>query len=258
MRHDLGESPVFDAAPALPHASDRVRALHAQMTLEEKLAQLVGYWLDQNGTVAPMQSEMASGQQDSGKLGEITRHGLGHYTRVYGTRPVEPAERAAWLWAEQRRLKRETRLGIPALVHEECLTGLAAWQAATYPTPLAWGASFDPDLVQEAARAIGDSMKELGIHQGLAPVLDVIRDPRWGRVDECIGEDPYLVGTIGTAYVRGLQEAGVHATLKHFVGYSGSRAGRNHAPVSAGPREIADIFLPPFEMAVRDGGARSV
>ena len=249
---------MFDAAPALPHASERVRALHARMTLEEKLAQLVGYWLDQNGTVAPMQSEMAAGQQDSGTLGEITRHGLGHYTRVYGTRPVEPAERAAWLWAEQRRLKRETRLGIPALVHEECLTGLAAWQAATYPTPLAWGASFDPDLVQEAARAIGDSMRELGIHQGLAPVLDVIRDPRWGRVDECIGEDPYLVGTIGTAYVRGLQEAGVHATLKHFVGYSGSRAGRNHAPVSAGPREIADVFLPPFEMAVRDGGARAV
>lgn len=249
---------MFDPSPALPHASERVRALHAQMTLEEKLAQLVGYWLDQNGTVAPMQSEMAAGQQDSGKLGEITRHGLGHYTRVYGTRPVEPAERAAWLWAEQRRLKRETRLGIPALVHEECLTGLAAWQAATYPTPLAWGASFDPDLVQEAARAIGDSMRVLGIHQGLAPVLDVIRDPRWGRVDECIGEDPYLVGTIGTAYVRGLQQAGVHATLKHFVGYSGSRAGRNHAPVSAGPREIADIFLPPFEMAVRDGGARAV
>jgi beta-glucosidase len=177
---------------------------------------------------------------------------------VYGTRPVEPAERAAWLWAEQRRLKRETRLGIPALVHEECLTGLAAWRAATYPTPLAWGASFDPDLVEESARAIGDSMRELGIHQGLAPVLDVIGDPRWGRVDECIGEDPYLVGTVGTAYVRGLQDAGVHATLKHFVGYSASGAGRNHAPVSAGPRELADVYLPPFEMAVRDGGARSV
>ncbi|MEK8229079.1 hypothetical protein NKG05_28675 [Oerskovia sp. M15] len=99
----------------------------------------MGYWLDQNGTVAPMQSEMASGQKDPGRLGEITEHGLGHYTRVYGTRPVEPVERAAWLWAEQRRLKRETRLGIPALVHEECLTGLAAWQAATFPTPLAWG-----------------------------------------------------------------------------------------------------------------------
>jgi len=244
--------------PAMPVVSARVRDLHARMTLEEKLAQLVGYWLDQNGTVAPMQSEMASGQKDSGQLAEITRHGLGHYTRVYGTRPVEPAERAAWLWAEQRRLKRETRLGIPALVHEECLTGLAAWQAASYPTPLAWGASFDPELVHEAARAIGDSMRELGIHQGLAPVLDVVGDPRWGRVDECIGEDPYLVGTVGTAYVRGLQDAGVHATLKHFVGYSASAAGRNHAPVHAGPRELAEIYLPPFEMAVRDGGVRSV
>lgn len=244
--------------PALPAVSERVRALHAQMSLEEKLAQLVGYWLDQNGTVAPMQSEMAAGQKDAGLLPEVTRHGLGHYTRVYGTRPVDPAERAAWLWAEQRRLKRETRLGIPALVHEECLTGLAAWQAATFPTPLAWGAAFDPDLVHEVGRAIGDSMRELGVHQGLAPVLDVVRDPRWGRVDECIGEDPYLVGTVGTAYVRGMQEAGVHATLKHFVGYSASAAGRNHAPVSAGPREIADVFLPPFEMAVKDGGVRSV
>ena len=249
---------MFDAVPAMPQVSERVRALHARMTLEEKLAQLVGYWLDQNGTVAPMQSEMAAGQTAAGTLGEITQHGVGHYTRVYGTRPVDPVERAAWLWAEQRRLKRETRLGIPALVHEECLTGLAAWHAASYPTPLAWGASFDPELVQQAARAIGDSMRELGIHQGLAPVLDVARDPRWGRVDECIGEDPYLVGTIGTAYVLGLQQAGVHATLKHFVGYSGSKSGRNHAPVSAGPREVADIFLPPFEMAILEGGARSV
>lgn len=244
--------------PALPEVSERVRALHARMTLEEKLAQIVGYWIDQNGTVAPMQAEMAAGEGDPSRLGEITRHGIGHYTRVYGTRPVEPAERAAWLWAEQRRLQRETRLGIPALVHEEVLTGLAAWRAATFPTPLAWGASFDPDLVHEVGEVIGESMRELGIHQGLAPVLDVVRDPRWGRVDECIGEDPYLVGTVGTSFVRGMQSTGVHATLKHFVGYSGSRGGRNHGPVSAGPREVADVFLPPFEMAVLDGGVRSV
>ena len=122
---------------------------------------------------------------------------------MYGTRPVDPVERAAWLWSEQRRLREQTRLGIPAIVHEECLTGLAAWKAATFPTPLAWGASFDPALVEEMGRLIGDSMRQLGIHQGLAPVLDVIRDPRWGRVDECIAEDPYVVGTIGTAYVRG-------------------------------------------------------
>ncbi|WOF24242.1 glycoside hydrolase family 3 N-terminal domain-containing protein [Microbacterium betulae] len=237
--------------------SRRTEALHARMTLEEKLAQLVGYWLDQGGNVvAPLQGEMAS--DGAAGLAEITRHGIGHYTRVYGTRPVDPAERAAWLWAEQRRLKAETRLGIPALVHEECLTGLAAWKAATFPTPLAWGASFDPELVEEMARAIGGTMRSLGIHQGLAPVLDVVADPRWGRVDECIGEDPYLVGTVGTAYVRGLQGAGVHATLKHFVGYSASTAARNHAPVSAGRRALADVYLPPFEMAIRDGGVRSV
>jgi beta-glucosidase len=225
------------------------------MTLEEKRAQLVGFWVDQGDeVVAPMAGEM----QTSTRYEEATAHGLGHLTRVYGTRPVDPLERAEWLWSEQRRLRERSRLGIPAIVHEECLTGLAAWKAATFPTPLGWGAAFDPALVEEMGRVIGRSMRELGIHQGLAPVLDVVRDPRWGRVDECIGEDPYLVGVLGTAYVRGLQSEGVHATLKHFVGYSGSRAGRNHAPVQAGPREIADVLLPPFEMAVREGGARSV
>ena len=241
--------------PELPPVSERVRDLHAQMTLEEKIAQLVGYWVDQGGeVVAPLAGEMGS----SAKYAEASVHGLGHLTRVYGTRPVDPVARAEWLWAEQRRLREQTRLGIPAIVHEECLTGLAAWKAATFPTPLAWGAAFDPALVQEMGRLIGDSMRQLGIHQGLAPVLDVIRDPRWGRVDECIAEDPYVVGTIGTAYVTGMQSAGVHATLKHFVGYSASQAGRNHAPVHAGSREINDVFLPPFEMAVLDGGVRSV
>lgn len=238
-----------------PRASDRVASLLAEMTLDEKLAQLVGWWVDQGAdNVAPMQGEMAS----SGDYEQATRHGLGHLTRVYGTRPVDPVERASWLWREQRRLRDETRLGIPALVHEECLTGLAAWQAATFPTPLAWGASFDPELVERMARLIGGSMRDLGVHQGLAPVLDVIRDPRWGRVDECIAEDPYVVGTIGTAYVTGLQAAGVHATLKHFVGYSTSAAGRNHAPAQVGPRFVEDVLLPPFEMAVLDGGVRSV
>lgn len=247
-----------DAIAAMPEVSERVHALLASMTLEEKAAQIVGYWLDQGGeVVAPMADEMTT-SDGSRTLADITRHGIGHYTRVYGTRPVDPAQRAAWLRDEQRRLVRETRLGIPALVHEECLTGLAAWKAATFPTPLAWGASFDPELVAEMASAIGESMAQLGVHQGLAPVLDVVRDPRWGRVDECISEDPYVVGTVGTAFVRGLQDAGVHATLKHFLSYSGSQAGRNHAPVHAGPRELADVYLPPFEMAIRDGGAKSV
>ena len=242
-------------APRTPGVSERVQSLVAEMTLDEKLAQLVGYWVDQGDeVVAPLSGEKVT----STGYADATVHGLGHLTRVYGTRPVDPIERAEWLWGEQRRLQTETRLGIPALVHEECLTGFAAWKAATFPTPLAWGASFDPETVELVASAIGRSMRDVGVHQGLAPVLDVVRDPRWGRVDECIAEDPYVVGTIGTAYVRGLQSAGVHATLKHFVGYSGSQAGRNHAPVHAGPRELQDVFLPPFEMAVRDGGVRSV
>ncbi|NED92161.1 glycoside hydrolase family 3 protein, partial [Streptomyces sp. SID11233] len=93
----------------------------------------------------------------------------------------------------------------------------------------------------------GDSLRAVGVHQGLAPVLDVVRDLRWGRVEETIGEDPYLVGRVGAAYVRGLESAGIVATLKHFAGYSASRAGRNLAPVSMGPRERADVVLPPFE-----------
>lgn len=237
------------------HAVDRASDLLAQMTLEEKLAQLVGFWDQGDGAaVAPLQGEFGG----ESTLDAASRHGLGQLTRVYGTTPVDPAERAAWLWEFQRGLVTGTRLGIPALVHEECLTGLAAWQAATFPTPLAWGATFDPDLVQEMAASIGLSMRELGVHQGLAPVLDVVRDPRWGRVEESLGEDPYLVGVLGTAYVTGLQSSGVHATLKHFVGYSASAAGRNFAPVHVGPRELADVLLPPFEMAVLDGGVRSV
>lgn len=235
--------------------ADRPRLLLERMTLEEKLAQIVGFWEKGDGeTVAPLQGEFTVERG----LDTATLDGLGHLTRVYGTRPVDVVERARTLWEQQRKLVRETRLGIPALVHEECLTGLNAWRAATFPTPLAWGASFDPELVTEMGAVIGGSMRELGIHQGLAPVLDVIRDPRWGRVDECIAEDPYVVGTLGTSYVRGLQSAGVHATLKHFVGYSASQSGRNFAPVHAGPREVEDVLLVPFEMALLDGKAASV
>lgn len=238
-----------------PHGEARVRELLGRMTIEEKIAQLVGFWEKEEGeAVAPLQGEFG----DIARLEDFSRHGLGHLTRAYGTRPVDTAARASWLWKFQSDLVTGTRLGIPAIVHEECLTGLSTWKAATFPTPLAWGAAFDPELVAEMAAAIGASMRDLGIHQGLAPVLDVIRDPRWGRVDECISEDPYLVGTVGTSYVRGLQSQGVHATLKHFAGYSASRAGRNFAPVHAGPRELADVLLLPFEMAILDGGARSV
>src|SRR5699024_5489327 len=150
------------------------------------------------------------------------------------------------------------RFGISGQLYEECLAGFAAWKATACPVPLSWGASFHPERVEQMAAAIGASMRSVGVHQGLAPVLDVTRDYRWGRTEETISEDPFLVGAIGAAYVRGLESAGVVATLKHFVGYSASRAGRNLAPVSMGAREFADIMLPPFEAALRLGGARSV
>jgi beta-glucosidase len=108
------------------------------------------------------------------------------------------------------------------------------------------------------AHAIGTDMHDVGIQQGLSPLLDVVRDYRWGRVEETIGEDPYLVATLGTAYVQGIQGAGVDATLKHFAGYSASRAARNHAPVTIGRREFEDVILYPFEMAVREGGTHCV
>ncbi|MEU6441143.1 glycoside hydrolase family 3 N-terminal domain-containing protein [Streptomyces sp. NPDC047046] len=227
------------------------------MTREEKTAQLYGLWVGaspEGGEVAPHQHDM----QAPPALDDLLPHGLGQLTRPFGTAPVDPGLGALSLLRTQARVIAGNRFGIPALAHEECLAGFAAWRATTFPVPLAWGASFDPELVERVGAAIGDSLRAVGVHQGLAPVLDVVRDLRWGRVEETIGEDPYLVGRVGAAYVRGLESAGIVATLKHFAGYSASRAGRNLAPVSMGPRERADIVLPPFEAALREGGARSV
>ncbi|MDO9590064.1 MAG: glycoside hydrolase family 3 N-terminal domain-containing protein, partial [Microcella sp.] len=237
--------------------ADRIEALVSAMTLTEKIAQLYGVWVGADtggGDVAPHQHDL----DDAVDLDALIEHGLGQLTRPFGTAPVDAGVAALSLATTQRRIVERGRFAIPAIAHEECLAGFAAWGATAYPVPLSWGATFNADIIERMARRIGDDMRSVGIHQGLAPVLDVVRDARWGRVEETIGEDPYLVGSIGTAYVRGLESAGVVATLKHFVGYSASRAGRNLAPVSIGPREVADVLLPPFDMAVREGGARSV
>ncbi|MFD9001283.1 glycoside hydrolase family 3 N-terminal domain-containing protein [Streptomyces sp. NPDC059582] len=245
--------------PALP-AATRVDDLLARMTLEEKTAQLYGVWVgaatDGDG-VAPHQHDMTADRAEH-EWDELIALGLGQLTRSFGTAPVDPGLGARALARAQRRIVAAGRFGIPAVAHEECLAGFTAWRATAYPVPLAWGASFDPPLVEEMARHIGRDLRSVGVHQGLAPVLDVVRDPRWGRVEETIGEDPYLVGTVGSAYVRGLESAGVIATLKHFAGYASSAGARNLAPARAGVRELADITLPPFEMALREGGARSV
>jgi beta-xylosidase len=256
------DAPRTDAPwrdPSLPRA-DRVRALMAEMTLREKLAQLGSFWPresngDAIGDVAPLESEMS----DTGTPFErAAAHGLGQITRVFGTAPVTPEQGIGQLREYQAFLQQQTRLGIPAVAHEESLTGFTALGATVYPAAIAWGATFSPELVERMASAIGDDLRSVGVQQALSPLLDVVRDYRWGRVEECIGEDPYLVGMLGTAYVRGLEQAGIVATLKHFVAYSAPRAGRNHAPIPMGRRELADVMLPPFEMAVRLGGTRSV
>ncbi|WP_406141366.1 glycoside hydrolase family 3 N-terminal domain-containing protein [Streptomyces sp. NBC_01089] len=242
--------------PALP-PGERVADLIGRMTLEEKTAQLYGIWVgaDADGDgVAPHQNDMV----DPVDWEELTTRGLGQLTRPFGTAPVDPGVGALALARAQQRIAGAGRFGVPALAHEECLAGFTAWGATAYPVPLSWGASWNPELVTEMAHRIGCDMRSVGVHQGLAPVLDVVRDLRWGRVEETIGEDPYLVATVGTAYVRGLESAGVVATLKHFAGYSASAGARNLSPVRAGARELADVILPPFELAVREGGARSV
>jgi beta-xylosidase len=254
---------------ALP-AGERAELLLGAMTLEEKVAQLGSRWVgndmqhtDTGGAshetdlnVAPMQDVFAA--SGTVPLEEAARHGLGHLTRVYGSVPLTAVEGAAELVRQQRIVLEASRLGVPALVHEECLTGFTTYGATVYPAAIAWAATFDPDLVERMAAAIGRDMAAVGVHQGLSPVLDVVRDYRWGRVEETMGEDPYLVAMLGAAYVRGLQSAGVIATLKHFAGYSASRAARNHGPVPMGRRELMDVILPPFEMAVTAAGAGSV
>ncbi|HWD62763.1 MAG TPA: glycoside hydrolase family 3 N-terminal domain-containing protein, partial [Humibacter sp.] len=245
--HDTTLSPI-----------ERVDALIAQMTLREKVAQLYGVWVASSPVgddVAPFQHDMS---EDAVELDELLPHGLGQLTRSFGSTPVDPAVGLVSLARSQKRIMAANRFGIPAIAHEECLAGFTAWGATAYPVPLSWGATFDPALIESVATRIGAGMRSVGVHQGLAPVLDVTRDPRWGRTEETIGEDPYLVGTIATAYVRGLESTGIVATLKHFIGYSASKAARNLAPVSMGRREFNDVMVPPFELAVRDGGARSV
>ncbi len=232
-------------------AGRRAAALVAAMTIPEKVAQLVGVWVNER---TEDQDAFAGG----GFLPALeAAHplGFGSLTRPYGSGPTPPSVAARQVEAIQRFLVERTRLGIPALVHEECLTGLMVPGATVLPSALAWGATFSPGAVEEAARAVGAQMSDLGIHLGLAPVLDVPRDHRFGRVEECIGEDPLLVSQLGAAYVRGLQASGVGACAKHFVGHAAPEGGHNAAPVHAGRRELTDVHLPPFAAAVAAGVA---
>ncbi|MFJ3456169.1 glycoside hydrolase family 3 N-terminal domain-containing protein [Scandinavium goeteborgense] len=244
--------------------AERVADLLARMTPEEKFAQMHAYWLVLSETGdhrerSDMSDEFA-GVSAQASLNERLTLGVGQITRPLGTHIVDARTGVRAANRLQKMLVEETRLGIPALFHEECLVGLLCKDATLFPSPLNYGSTWDPQLIRHAAACIGNEARATGCHQGLAPVLDVSRDVRWGRTEETFGEDPWLVGVMACAYVDGLQgeKRDLLATLKHYVGHSFSEGARNHAPVHLGFCELNDTFLLPFEMAVKLANAGSV
>lgn len=245
----------------MKEAFQKARQLLKRMTAEEKVAQLVTAWLEisKDGTFTVReygQKERTTADRRKEVLGE----GIGQLTRPYGTMANEPVDQAKAINKIQHYLVNETRLGIPAMLHEECLTGAMVRGATIFPSALNYGSSWDPSMIEAIGSTVGAELRSLGVHQGLAPVLDVARDARWGRLEETFGEDPYLAGEMGIAYVNGIQgkKKVPLATLKHFIGHSASEGGRNHAPVHIGKRELLNIFGLPFEMVVQHTDIGSV
>jgi beta-xylosidase len=241
---------------------ERAKVLIEKMNIKEKVAQLHAVWLniEEDGSFAFRRAYDGFIEESSAEPGSILKHGIGQITRPLGTRPIDAASCVRGLNRIQKYLVEQTRLKIPALAHEECLPGLMAKGATLFPAAINFGSLWDEELMREIAAAIGKELYSVGARQGLAPVADVSRDVRWGRTEESFGEDPYLAGCMTTAYVRGLQGENrrVLATLKHFAGHSFSEGARNHAPVRIGERELNDVFLLPFEMAVKLADAGSV
>ena len=231
----------------------RTKALLSEMTLDEKLAQIGSYWMFDLQT---------DGLLDDAVLAEKLKYGIGQITRVAGGSTLDPLGAAKAANELQRFLRERTRLGIPAIIHEECCAGAMMLGGTMFPQMLGLASTFQPELAEAMTSAIRQQMLAIGARQGLAPVLDVGRDPRWGRVEETFGEDPTLVSHFGMAYIRGLQTGdlaqGVMATGKHFIGHSLSQGGLNCAPVHVGMREIYDIYLAPFQAAIRDAKLASI
>src|SRR6201994_599739 len=185
---------------------ERVSDLLGRMNLPEKIAQMYSHWLilspDGNNRIRTDSFAQGATTDD---LKEKLKVGVGQITRPLGTHPVPPEEGVRALNALQKFLVEETRLGIPAISHEECLVGLMVKGATQFPSALNYGSTWNPELIEAVGRQIREEAKQIGCHQGLAPVLDVSRDVRWGRTEETMGEDPYLVGVLATRYVQGLQ-----------------------------------------------------
>lgn len=269
MPSSLKEAPAPYQQPELS-IDARVDDLLARMTLAEKAAQMMCIWqekttrlLDANGNfdVAKARASFADG------------HGIGQVGRPSdaGSTPVTPQDgkdargQAELTNAIQKFFMEESRLGIPVVFHEECLHGQAAVGATSFPQPIGLAATFNPALVESLYAMTAEEARVRGTHQALTPVVDVARDPRWGRVEETFGEDPYLITRLGVAAVRGFQgdatfrdKTRVLATLKHFVAHGQPEGGQNCAPANVSLRELREVFLPPFKAAVQEAGVVSL
>src|SRR5947207_9778747 len=248
--------------PKLP-IEERVTELLKRMTLEEKIAQLEGAWENRDNVKDPQALFVdEKGNFLPAQASRLLKNGLGELSRQSEKRG--PREMADFTNTLQKWMKENTRLGIPILFHEECLHGHAAPKGTAYPQAIALASTWDPSLVRDVFAATGAEVRARGAQQCLTPVLDLARDPRWGRTEETYGEDPYLVSRIGVAAIQGFQGVGpfidkahVVATAKHFAAHGQPEGGTNVAPGNFSERVIREYFLKPFKAAVEEGGVRS-
>ena len=241
----------------------RVKDLLKRMSLSEKAAQMVCVWQQKPETLVD-----AEGNFDLAKAKRAFRHGngVGQVGRPSDSGNGKDAHGMAELTnAIQRFFLEHSRLRIPVIFHEECLHGHAAIDGTSFPQPIALAGTFNPGLVESLFQMTAEEASSRGTHQALTPVVDVARDPRWGRVEETYGEDPYLVAQMGIAAVRGFQgdatfkdHKRVIATLKHFVAHGQPESGMNCAPANVSMRVLRETFLFPFKEAIQKAGAISV
>ena len=243
----------------------RVADLLGRMTLDEKVAQLTTLWVrkpqqrDLNGNY----SFPDRGDFSPEKAAVVMKHGIGQIARQRERKDARQG--AIYANAVQKWLQENTRLGIPAMLHDEILHGHMAQGSTSFPTPISLASSWDVELITKIFTAAALETRIRGSHQVLGPNLDLARDPRWGRTEETYGEDPYLVSRLGVACIKAIQGSGpnidnehVMATAKHFAAHGQPEGGTNTAPVNVSERILREIFLPSFEAAVKEAGVHSV
>ena len=244
-------------------ADERADDLLARMTLEEKVAQMLCVWRQKPETLVDEQGRFDG---EKARRSFPDGHGLGQVGRPSDAGGGLTARQMAELTNDiQRFFVEHSRLGIPVVFHEECLHGHAAKEGTSFPQPIGLGATFDPALIERLYAMAAAEARARGTHQALTPVVDVAREPRWGRVEETFGEDPYLVARLGVAAVRGFQgdatfrdKTRVIATLKHYAAHGQPESGTNCAPVNVSMRVLRETFLSTFKAAIQEGGALSV